>query len=127
MTDQFMQIGDSHSEIAAAIVKAAQAVHQELGPGFEEVVYQRALALEFTASGLNFSREVWLNIRYKNKTVGRKRIDFIVEPVLVEIRAKSALEAIDVAQGSSFLKALGYPAALLLNFGAKQLETERII
>jgi len=92
-----------------------------------EVIYQRALALEFPAHGLDFSREVWIDVHYRGKKVGRKRVDFIVEEVMVEIKATAALEAVDFVQTLSYLKASGYTVALLLNFGAKRLEIRRIV
>jgi GxxExxY protein len=119
------------SGLTGAIIKAARAVHEELGPGFEEVIYQRSLALEFPAHDLEFSREVWIEIHYRGKKVGRKRVDFIVGDdsgeVLVEIKAKAALEEVDFIQTLSYLKASGRQVALLLNFGAKRLEIKRIV
>jgi GxxExxY protein len=115
------------SEVTAKIIKAAKEVHKVLSPGFEEVIYQRALALEFPAHELDFSREVWMDVHYKGKKVGRKRVDFVVDEVLVEIKAKAALEDVDFVQTLSYLKASSYTVALLLNFGAKQLEIKRVV
>ena len=115
------------SEVTGKIIGAGQEVHTELGPGFEEVIYQRALALEFPVHELDFSREVWIDVHYKGEKVGRKRVDFIVDEVLVEIKAKAALEDVDFVQTLSYLKASGYKVALLLNFGAKRLEIKRIV
>jgi GxxExxY protein len=67
MSNQYVRPEYPFSEVTANIIKAAKIVHQELGPGFEEVVYQRALALELAAYGLDFSREVWLDIFYRGK------------------------------------------------------------
>jgi GxxExxY protein len=119
------------SALTGRIIKAARAVHQELGPGFEEVIYQRALALEFPAHELDFSREVWIDIHYKGKRVGRKRVDFIVGDdtgdVLVEIKAKAGLDEVDFMQTLSYVKASDLQVALLLNFGATRLEIKRIV
>jgi len=115
------------SEVTSRVIKTAKEVHKELGPGFQEVIYQRALALEFPAHGLEFSREVWMDVHYKGTKVGRKRVDFIVDGVMVEIKAKVALEDVDFVQTLSYLKASGYTVALLLNFGAKQLEIRRLV
>jgi GxxExxY protein len=115
------------SGITARIIKAAKEVHSDLGPGFEEVIYQRALALELPAHDLEFSREVWIDVHYKGEKVSSKRVDFIVDEVLVEIKAKVALENVDFVQTLSYLKASGYTVALLLNFGAKRLEIKRIV
>ena len=58
-------------------------LYRTLGPGFEEVIYQRALARELPAHDLEFSREVWIDMQYKGEKVGRKRVDFIVDEVMV--------------------------------------------
>jgi len=126
MTNQFIRPEYPHSETTAQIIKAAKIVHQHLGPGFVEVIYQRALALEFPAQGLDFSREVWMDVHYRGRKVGRKRVDFIVEQVMVEIKAKAELTEVDFVQTLSYLKASGYSVGLLLNFGAKRLGIKRI-
>ena len=127
MTRQYVRVEYPLSEVTSRIIKAAKEVHKELSPGFEEVIYQRSLALEFPTHGLAFSREVWIDVHYKGQKVGRKRVDFIVEEVLVEIKAKAALEDVDFVQTLSYLKASGYQVALLFNFGAKRLEIKRIV
>ncbi|MEJ2265894.1 MAG: GxxExxY protein [Anaerolineales bacterium] len=114
------------SEITSRIISAAKRVHRQLGPGFEEVLYQRALALEFPAQALDFSREVWIDVYYRDMKIGHKRIDFIVEEVMVEIKAKAQVEDVDVIQALSYLKASGYEVGLLLNFGGKSLGIKRL-
>jgi len=114
------------------IIAAAQEVHRQLGPGFEEVIYQRALERELPAHGLESSREVWIDVLYKGEKVGRKRVDFMVgagalgESVMVEIKAKASLEDVDLVQTLSYLKASGCRVGLLLNFGARRLEIKRL-
>jgi len=115
MTNQYVREEYPLSEITSRIIKAAKEVHKELGSGFEEVLYQRSLALEFPTHGLDFSREVWIDVHYKGQKVGRKRVDFIVEEVLVEIKAKAVIEDVDftdplLPQG---LRPQGCPAAQL--------------
>ena len=118
------------SSLTAKALAAAHEVHRVLGPGFEEVIYQRALAREFPAHGLEYTREVWVDVVYKGEKVGRKRVDFIVGDgsgdVMIEIKAKSALEPVDWVQTLSYLKASGYKVGLLINFGAERLEIKRI-
>jgi hypothetical protein len=63
------------SEVTGRIIAAAMEVHRQLGPGFEEVIYQRALALELPAHSLECSREVWIDVHYKATTIGHKRVD----------------------------------------------------
>ncbi len=109
------------------IIAAAQQVHYHLGPGFEEVIYQRSLALELPGQGLDFSREVWIDVHYRGQTVGRKRVDFLIEEVMVEVKAKAQIEDVDVIQALSYLKASGYEVGLLLNFGSEKLGIKRLI
>jgi len=84
------------SELTGRIIAAARVVHQELGPGFEEVIYQRALGYELPAHGVEFEREVWIDVLYRGKSVGKKRVDFVVGDhsgsALIEIKAKAKLD-----------------------------------
>ncbi len=114
------------SDVTARIIAAAKEVHRTLGPGFGEVFYQRALALELPGQDLEFGREVWIDVYYKGRKLGRKRVDFVVEEVMVEIKAKASLEDVDFVQTLSYLKASGYKVGLLMNFGAKTLEVRRL-
>jgi GxxExxY protein len=127
MTADYVQADYLHSEQTAEIIASAQIVHAQLGPGFGEVIYQRALALELPASGLEFEREVWIDIHYRGKRIGRKRVDFIAGDVMVELKAKSEIEDADKIQTLSYLKASGFKVGLLLNFGGKQLHIKRFI
>jgi len=126
MSQQYVKREYPLSEVTARIIAAATEVHRTLGPGFEEVIYQRALALELPAHDLEFGREVWINVHYKGEQVGRKRVDFVIDEVLVEIKAKAALEEVDFVQTLSYLKASGYRVGLLLNFGAGKLQIKRL-
>jgi len=127
MTKQYVKAEYPLSDVTARIIAAAMEVHRALGPGFMEVIYQRALALELPAHGLEFSREVWIDVFYKGEKVGRKRVDFIIDEVMVEIKAKSLLEPVDFIQTLSYLKASGYKVALLFNFGGQKLEVKRLV
>jgi GxxExxY protein len=132
ITTQPTYIDDRYplSELTGRIIAAAREVHGVLGPGFEEVIYQRALALELPDHDLDGEREVWIDIHYQDHKVGRKRVDFLITDhkgcVMVEIKAKYALEDVDFVQAMSYLKASGYKVGLLLNFGAKKLEIRRL-
>ena len=118
------------SALTGRVIAAAQEVHRTLGPGFEEVIYQRALARELPAHGVEFAREVWITVIYKGEKVGSKRVDFVVNDtngaVMVEIKAKDALGEVDFVQALSYLKASGYGVGLLLNFGGKWIEIKRL-
>lgn len=114
------------SDVTARIIAVAKEIHRTLGPGFEEVFYQRAMTLELPTQKLEFGREIWIDVNYKGKKLGSKRVDFVIEEVMVEIKAKAALEEVDFVQTLSYLKASGYKVGLLINFGAKTLEIKRL-
>ena len=101
-------------------------MHRELGPYYLETTYQTALALELQAEGLDYARECWADVFYKGTKVDKRRLDFIVEDVLLEIKAKAALEDVDKMQTLSYLKTTGYRVGLLINFGAPTIEVRRI-
>lgn len=118
------------SALTGRIIAAAQAVHRELGPGFNEIIYQRSMALELPIHEVEFAREVELEIFYRGKKVGVKRVDFVLEDqtgqVMVEFKAKSQLEDVDYVQTLSYLKASNSTVGLLINFGEKSLVVRRL-
>ena len=117
-----------HSDLTAKIIGAAMEVHKALGTGFQEVIYQRALALELEAVKLPFSREYEMEIEYKGRGVGTRRVDFFVEnKVMVEIKALTKLEDVHLAQAINYLEAYDLEVGLLINFGAKSLEFKRLV
>ena len=117
-----------HSDITRRIIGAAMKVHSTLGNGFQEVIYQRALAIEMTKQGLSFQRELEMQIYYDGHDIGTRRVDFLVEDkVMVEMRAVTALEDVHLAQAINYLEAYKLEVGLLLNFGAKSLEYRRLI
>ena len=109
-------------EVTAKIIRAAMNVHNELGPHYLEVIYQRALAIELTRFDLEFTRETDIPIYYRGEKIDTRRADFIVDDVLVEIKAKTELENKDHEQILSYLKSSGYRVGMLINFGGKKLE-----
>jgi len=113
------------SEVTDKIIRAAIEVHKELGPHYLEVVYQRALAIELTQYFEDFGREIKIPIYYKEKIIDTRRADFLVEDILVEIKAKGKLEARDHEQILSYLKSANLKIGLLLNFGADRVEISR--
>ncbi|MBI2977016.1 MAG: GxxExxY protein [Chloroflexi bacterium] len=127
MTNQQVKPEYPHSALTAKIIAAAQEVHRTLGPGFEEVFYQRAMSKELQASGQEHAREVWIDVFYKGEKLGRKRVDFVIDVCMVETKAKAALEPVDFVQTLSYLKASGYEVGLLINFGGPKLEVKRLI
>jgi len=112
------------------IIGCAMEVHKFLGNGFQEVIYQRALAYELFKTGLEFDREIEQDIFYKDlkDPIGTRRADFVVKnKVLVELKALKQLEEVHWAQTLNYLKAYRLEVGLLINFGGKSLEWKRFI
>ena len=125
-----MNVNLKHKDITEKIIGAAFEVHKFLGNGFQEVVYQRALAIEMKKTGVEFVREIKQDIFYKDfpKPIGTRRADFVVAgEVLVELKAISVLADVHEAQILNYLKAYRLEIGLLLNFGSKSLEIKRLI
>jgi len=116
------------SELTAKIIGCALEVHKVLGNGFQEVIYQRALAIEMMHQGLSFVREQEMQIYYKGQGIGTRRVDFFVDnKVMVEIKAVIQLEDVHLAQAINYLEAYGIGVGLLINFGAKSLQFKRVM
>ncbi len=102
-------------------------MHNTLGNGFQEVIYQRCLAIEMGKQGLKFSRELEMTIYYEGIEVGTRRVDFLVEEkIMVELKAITKLDDVHLAQGLNYLEAYKLETGLLINFGSKSLEFKRI-
>ncbi len=111
------------------IIGAAMEVHNVLGPGFLESVYQEALALEFEKRKIPFIEHPKLEIKYKDVILSKYfEADFICYgKIIVEIKALHALQATDESQVINYLKATGHQLGILLNFGAPSLEHKRLV
>ncbi len=116
-----------HSALTGKIIGCAMEVHKALGNGFQEVIYQRALAYEMELQGINFSREFEMQVFYKDLQVGTRRVDFLVEDVIsVELKALTQLEAVHLAQAINYLEAYNLEIGLLINFGETKLRFHRL-
>ncbi len=102
-------------------------VHRTLGNGFQGVIYQRALSIEFELDKLQFVREQEMPIYYREKSIGSRRVDFFVEnSIMVEIKAITKLEDVHLAQALNYLECYKIQVGLLLNFGQRSLEFKRV-
>lgn len=116
-----------YSELTSNIIGCAMRVHNALGNGFQEVIYQRALEIEFADENIEFSREFEMPIYYKNQQIGTRRVDFLVEgEISVELKAIIKLEDVHLAQAINYLEAYDIEVGLLINFGSKSLEFKRL-
>ncbi|HOJ19794.1 MAG TPA: GxxExxY protein [Ignavibacteriaceae bacterium] len=116
-----------YKELTERIIGCAMKVHRTLGNGFQEVIYQRALALEMDLQGLKYEREKEMDIFYLNQKVGTRRVDFFVEEtVMVELKALLELEEVHLCQAMNYLEAYGVEIGLLINFGARSLQFKRV-
>jgi GxxExxY protein len=114
-------------EITYFIIGCAMKVHNQLGNGFQEVIYQRCLAIELEKAGLSFVREIEQDIYYDGIKVGTRRADFVVEgKIIVELKALINLEDVHLAQAKNYVVAYDFPIGLLINFGAISLQYKKI-
>jgi GxxExxY protein len=115
-----MSIGN---KLTYKIIGCAMKVHNKMGPGFQEVIYQRCLAIELERAGLSFAREKEQVVYYDGIQVGIRRADFVVEnQIVVELKAVVQLEDVHLAQAKNYTVAYNFPLGLLINFGGKSLE-----
>ncbi|MEQ1534218.1 MAG: GxxExxY protein [Sideroxydans sp.] len=109
-------------QLTEKIIAAAIEVHKALGPGLLESIYEEALCIEFELMGLEFQRQLAVDVLYKGHAIQGQRLDLLVaSEVVVEIKSLRALPEVVTAQLLSYLKATGLKRGLLLNFGEKQM------
>jgi GxxExxY protein len=116
-----------YEDLTKQIIKCAMQVHSTLGNGFQEVIYQRALAIEMELEGLAFVREMEMPVFYRDIQIGTRRVDFFVEEkIMVELKAIINLEDVHLSQAMNYLEAYKMQVGLLINFGAKSLQFKRV-
>ena len=122
-----IQNDTAFDDLTRRIIGCAMEVHRTLGNGFQEVIYQRALAIELELNSITFSREFEMPIFYKEVQVGTRRVDFLInDKISVELKAVIVLENVHLAQGKNYLEAYNLPTGLLINFGATSLQFKRL-
>jgi GxxExxY protein len=114
-------------ELTHKVIGCAMKVHSALGNGFQELIYQRSLAIEFDKQNVKFTRELEMSIYYDNIEVGTRRVDFFVDnSIMLELKALIKLEDVHLAQAINYLEAYNIEIGLLINFGSKSLEFKRL-
>jgi GxxExxY protein len=116
-----------YDELTYKVIGCAMKVHNVLGNGFQEVIYQRCLAIELEKALVAFKREVEQTIYYDGRDVGTRRADFVVEEkIIVELKAVINLEDVHLAQAKNYVIAYNFPVGLLINFGAVSLQYKKV-
>jgi len=127
MDNQINRNEDAINALTHKIIGCAMEVHKTLGNGFQEVIYQRALAVEFTYQGLSFEREKEMPLTYREQDIGTRRVDFFVEgQVMVELKAIEQLLPVYKTQAINYCEAYNIADGLLINFGCMSLEFKRV-
>src|SRR5688572_2464736 len=117
-----------YSDVTSKIIGCAMEVHNNLGNGFQEVVYQRALSIEMKLQNILHEREKEMPLSYKGNNIGTRRVDFFVDKkIMVEIKAIKALEEVHLAQAINYLEAYQMEIGLLINFGGVKLQVNRVM
>lgn len=117
-----------YSALTGEIIGCAMEVHNTLGNGFQEVIYQRALEIEFKERDMPFSREYEMPVKYKGIHIGTRCVDFLVRGILsVEIKALIELQDVHLAQAINYLEAYNLEIGLLINFGSRSLQFKRLV
>ncbi len=117
-----------YKELSFRIVEVCFEVHNVLGPGFTEKIYEEAVSKELKNKGIDYERQKLIDIYYKGEKIGEYRLDMVVNnKVILELKAVSELNAVFETQLHSYLKATGMRLGILVNFGGKRVEYKRIV
>jgi GxxExxY protein len=116
-----------YGDLTGRIIGSAMKVHSFLGSGFQEKIYQRALAIEMSNQNLSFKEEMTMSIYYQETKIGYRRVDFFVEDtIMLELKAVIELTDAHLAQAINYLEAYKLPVGLLINFGSRSLTYKRV-
>lgn len=117
-----------HSELTGTAIGCAMKVHSQLGCGYPEIIYQRALARELDKCRISHAREIEMPIYYDGIEIGFRRADFIINgEVILELKAVSEINNAHFNQILNYLKAYQKEIGLLINFGEESLKFRRFI
>jgi GxxExxY protein len=114
--------------ISRLVIGRAMEVHRELGSGYLEIIYERALEIEFKSKGIRYERQVPMPVSYKGQSIGTFVADLVVaDCLIIELKASDVTTARDEAQLTNYLKASKIHVGLLFNFGSSSLQTKRLV
>jgi len=117
-----------YTELTGRIIGCAMEVHKILGSGFQESVYQKAMAIEMQIQGIPFDREFAMPVFYKKRHISTRRVDFLVNKIIsTELKAVHTLDDSHLAQAINYLEAFNLEIGLLINFGSRSLQFKRLI
>ncbi len=117
-----------HKELSYAIMNAAFEVHNQLGPGFLESIYEKALMIELRAKGYNVEQQKQVLVQYKGQVIGKHILDLLVdERIILELKAATEIAPIHKQQALSYLKATNLQLALVINFGTPRVQSARVV
>lgn len=115
------------NDLTRKVIGCAMEVHNQLGNGFQEVIYQRALSIELNMNNISHQRELEMPLLYKGFDIGTRRVDFFIENCLMlEIKAIEQIEGVHKAQAINYCEAYHIADGLLINFGAQSLQFHRV-
>lgn len=115
-------------DLSYKIVGILFSVYNSLGSGYQEKYYQRAIAEELKIKGVKFKEQVYIPLYYKNKSIGKYFIDFIVEDkIVVEIKTNNKFYPRDIKQVLAYLKTSDIKLGILANFSRQKLYLKRIL
>lgn len=111
------------NELSGRVIGACIEVHRHLGPGLAENLYEAAFKIELDLRGIPFKSQEWINVHYKERLLGKRRIDLIIDSrLIVELKSVEKLAPIHSAQLISYLRLVGYQLGLLINFNVAVLK-----
>lgn len=117
-----------YKELSFKIMEAVFEVHNILGPGYSENIYEEALAKEFTDKKIPFERQKSIDVNYKGEKVGEYKLDMVIDnKIILELKAASELNSIFESQLISYLKATKKNLGISINFGSKKVSYKRIV
>lgn len=117
-----------YKELSFNIIESCFEVHNILGSGYSEKIYEEAVSKELRDRGIGYERQKLIEVYYKGEKIGEYRLDMVVEnKIILELKAVSELNDVFEVQLLSYLKATGMNLGILINFGGKKVEYKRIV